>query len=320
MKLLFRILYTFVVCSCALYAYAADSYPTKPIRIIVPFGPGSASDLTARVFGKYLQDHWKQPAVIDNRAGANGIIGTDAIRTSPPDGYTVGFATNSTHAAAPYLFKQLPYKPLEDFEHIGLFGVAGSVALVTPSSPFKSISELVAYAKANPGKVLFGYADTSSQVPSELLKTRSGVEIDGVPYKTLANAMTDLIGGQIHFMFASYPASSGQVRGGKLIPIAVTESDRSNLYPKVPTVSETYPGFEVHGFVALVAPRGTPKDVVTKLNQAMRAALSDPLFREQLLNNGLTPRPMTSEEFKVFLSRESARWKDYIKAAKIEAQ
>jgi len=272
----------------ALASAVAEPYPSKPIRIIVPFGPGSASDLTARTFGKYLQDQWKQPVVVEDRPGANGVIGTEVLKNTTPDGYTLGFATSSTHAAASSLFKKLPYNPIDDFEHIGPFGVTGSVALVPAGSPFKSIPELVAYAKANPGKVFFGYADTSSQVPAELLKARAGLSIEGVQYRAIANAMTDLIGGQIQFMFANYVTSAGQIRGGKLVPIAVTESQRSPLWPEVPTVAETYPGYELHGFVALVAPRGTPTEVVLKVNRAMRNALADPVFKDKLVKMGMT--------------------------------
>ena len=299
---------------------AAEPYPVKAIRIIVPFGPGSASDLGARTFGKYLQDRWKQPVIVENRPGANGVIGTEVLKNSTADGYTLGFATNSTHAAARYLFKTLPYDPIEDFEHIGLFWVTGSVALVPSGSPFKSIPELVAYAKANPGKVFFGYADTTSQLPAELLKARAGLSIEGVQYKAIANAMSDLIGGQIQFMFANYAASAGQIRGHKLVPIAVTESQRSRLWPDVPTVAETYPGYELHGFVAMVAPRGTPREIVLKINQAIRDALADPAFKDQVMKLGVTPRPMTSEDYRTFLLAETARWKQYVETAKLEPQ
>ena len=320
MNAITRIAWTTVGLVLAVLCAAAEPYPSKPIRVIVPFGPGSASDTIARTFGKYLQDQWKQPLVVENRPGANGVIGTELLSNSTPDGYTLGFATNSTHAAAAHLFKALPYNPVEDFEHIGLFGVTGAVALVPTGSPFKSIPELAAYAKANPGKVFFGHADTSSQIPAELLKARASLPIEGVQYKGIANAMTDLIGGQIQFMFANYVTSSGQIRGGKLLPIAVTESERCPLWPEVPTVAETYPGYELHGFVALVAPRGTPREVVVKVNQALRNALANAAFKEHLMKLGVTPKSLTSEEYRAFLLKETTRWKEYIEAAKIQPQ
>jgi tripartite-type tricarboxylate transporter receptor subunit TctC len=298
----------------------AQPYPGKPIRIIVPFGPGSASDITARRFAQFLQDQWKQPVVVEDRPGANGVIGTETLKNAAPDGYTLGIATNSTHAAALYLFKKLPYSATEDFEHIGLFGVIGTVALVRAASPFKSIPELVAYAKANPGKMFFGYADTASQVSAELLKARAALPVEGVQYRGIADAMTDLIGGRIHFMFANYISSSGQIRGGKLLPIAVTESQRSALWPEVPTVAETYPDYELHAFVGLAAPRGTPKEIVLKLNEAMRSAMADPAFKDHLVTMGMRPKPLTPEDYHAFLTMEAARWKEYVKTANIEPQ
>ena len=315
-----RIARSMLVFVLAFGSAIAQPYPNKAIRIIVPFGPGGATDLISRAFGKHLQDHWKYPVVVENRPGANGLIGTEALKRATPDGYTLGMASNSTHAASPHLFKKLPYKPIDDFEHIGLFGVAGSVALVSAGSPFKSIPELVTYAKLNPGKVFFGYANTSSQIPAELLKVRADLPIESVQYKVMSQAMTDLIGGQIQFMFADYLTASGQIRSGRLIPIAVTESQRCALWPNVPTVAETYPGFELHGFVGLAAPHGTPKETLLKVNQAMRDALADPSFRNYLVEIGMTPKALTSEEYREFLLRETGRWKEYVTAAKIEPQ
>jgi tripartite-type tricarboxylate transporter receptor subunit TctC len=320
MNSLVRITWPILFFVLALGSAIAQPYPNKAIRIIVPFGPGGATDLISRAFGKYLQDHWNYPVVVENRPGANGLIGTEALKRANPDGYTLGMASNSTHAAAPHLFKRLSYKPIDDFEHIGLFGLAGSVALVSAGSPFKSIAEFVTYAKANPGKVFFGYANTSSQVPAELLKVRAALPIDSVQYKVMGQAMTDLIGGQIQFMFADYLTASGQIRSGRLIPIAVTESQRCALWPNVPTIAETYPGFELHGFVGLAAPHGTPKGTLLKVNQAMRDALADPSFRSFLVGIGMTPKTLTSEEYQAFLLGETDRWREYVKAAKIEPQ
>jgi tripartite-type tricarboxylate transporter receptor subunit TctC len=248
------------------------------------------------------------------------LIGTEALRTTAPDGYTLSIATNSTHAAALYLVKKQLYNQTEDFEHIGLFGLLGTVALVRAGSPYKTLAELVAYAKANPGQVFFGYADTSSQVAAELLKARAALPVEGVQYKGIGNALTDLMGGRIQFMFANYVTSSGQIRGGKVLPIAVTEAQRSPLWPAVPTVAETYPDYELHAFAGLVAPRGTPKEIVRKINEAMRRVLTDPAFKSQLIQLGMTPKPMTSDEYRTFLAKETAQWKEYVKTAKIEPQ
>lgn len=298
----------------------AQTYPSKAIKIIVPFGPGGSGDITTRVFAKFLEEQWKQPVVVENRTGANGVIGTEALKNSPPDGYTLAMATNSTHAAAPYLFKKLPYDPIKDFEHVGLFGVFGSVALVPAGSPFKSIPELVAYSRANPGKVFFGYFNTSSQVPGELLKATAEIPIESVPYKTITNAVPDLISGQIQFMFMDYVAASSHIASGKLIPIAITEGKRLERWPGVPAVAEFYPGYEVQAFLSLAAPAGVPKPIVAKINQAMRDAYASAAYKGQLESLGLRLQPMAPDEYRAFLLNETERWGRYIKAAKIEAQ
>ena len=298
----------------------AESYPSKSIRIIVPFGPGSGSDVIARLFAKYLQERWKQSVVVDNRPGASGLIGTEALKKSAPDGYTLGMATNSTHAAAPHLFKKLPYDPVKDFEHVGLFGTIAAVAVVPVTSLFKSLPELVAYAKANPDKVFFGYVDTSSQIPGELLKVTADIPIEGVSYKTVSNVLTDLIGGHIQFMFVNYVAASPHIAGGRVMPIAVTDLKRAALWPNVPTVAETYPGFEVRGFVALAAPRSTPKEIIAKLNRAMRDAQADPVFKAPLEKTGATLTQSTPEEYRAFLLKETERWRQWIRMAKIAPQ
>lgn len=301
-------------------ADAQDGYPAKPIRIIVPFGTGGSGDITARLFGKFLQDRWKQPVVVENRPGANGLIGTEAIRSAPADGYTLGIASGSTHAAAPYLFKNLAYDPLKDFAHLGLFGVLGSVAVVAPSSPFKSLPQLVAYAKANPGKVFFGYFNTSSQIPAEMLKVRAGIPIEGVAYKSIANAIPELINGQIQFMFIDYVAATSHIASGRFLPIAVSELTRAERWPDVPAVAEFYPDFEIMAFLALEAPAGTPKPIVDKINHAIRDALADKEISERLRGMGLRLTPYTSEQYRDFLVKELRNWAGYAKAARIEPQ
>jgi tripartite-type tricarboxylate transporter receptor subunit TctC len=254
----------------------AQGYPSQPIRLIVPFGPGSGSDIVARRLGMYLQQRWKQPVVVENRPGAQGMIGTEALRNTSPDGYTLGISTNSTHAAAQHLFKNLPYDPLRDFEHIALIGVGGSVALVPHDSPFKTIAELSAYAKAHPGKVFFGHADTISQIAGELLRAVAKLPIEGVPYRTSANIIVDLIGGQVQFAFFNYMTGAAQAAAGRLVPIAITESTRNPYWPGMPAVSETYPGYEVMFFVGISAPRGVPPEVAAKLHRAIQEVGTTP--------------------------------------------
>jgi tripartite-type tricarboxylate transporter receptor subunit TctC len=295
-------------------AIAAENYPNRAVRIIVPFGPGSGSDIVARRFAAFLQDYWKQPVVIDNRPGAQGVIGTDLLRTAPADGYTLGFSTNSTHAAAAYLYRKLPYEALRDFEHIALIGTGGSVAMVSRDSPFKSMAALVAHAKAHPGEVLYGHADTSSQVPAAMLRAR-GVPLDAVPYKTAGNIITDLIGGQIHIAFFNYMTGAAQAAGGRLVPIAITESRRNAAWPGVPIVAESYPGYEFSFFVGVSAPRGVPANVVSAIHDAIARAQDDRAIREQLEKTGLRFVRLRRGDYARFVAVEIERWRHYADAA-----
>jgi tripartite-type tricarboxylate transporter receptor subunit TctC len=310
----------FVWLSIAAGATGAQSYPSQPIRLIVPFGPGSGSDIVARRLGLYLQDRWKQPVVIDNRPGAQGMIGTQALKNAPADGYTLGISTNSTHAAAQYLFKRLPYDPLEDFEHIALIGVGGSVALVPPGSAFKTIPELAAYAKAHPGRVFFGHADTISQIPGELLRADARLPVEGVAYKTSASVIVDLIGGQLQFAFFNYMTGAAQAATGRLVPIAITESKRNARWPGVPSVSETYPGQEVTFFVGVSAPRGVPPEIVAELHRALQEAQDDPKFKGPLESVGLTFVRQQLGEYRSFIVKEAQRWREHVSLAGLVAQ
>jgi tripartite-type tricarboxylate transporter receptor subunit TctC len=309
-----------VALSITMVSAHAQTYPAKPIRLIVPFGPGSGSDIVARRLGLYLQEHWKQSVVIDNRPGAQGMIGTEALKNSAADGYTLDISTNSTHAAAPYLIKNLPYDPITDFEHLSLIGVGGSVALVSRHSPFRTLPELAAYAKAHPGETFFGHADTSSQLPGELLQTSANIRLVGVAYKASANVVTDLLGGQIHFAFFNYMTAAAQVTGGRLVPIAITESKRNPNWPGIPAVNETYPGYEVTFFVGISAPRGIAPEVAAKIHQAIQGSLKDPTVKEPLEKVGLTFVPQISGEYRRFIAKESERWRDMVKAAKLAPQ
>jgi tripartite-type tricarboxylate transporter receptor subunit TctC len=298
----------------------AQSYPSQPVRIIVPFGPGSGSDIVARKLGSYLQERWKQPVIIDNRPGAQGVIGTEALKNAPPDGYTIGISTNSTHAVAPYVVKKLPYDPIADFEHIALIGVGGSVLLAPSQSPFKTLAELAAYARAHPGKVFFGHADASSQIPGELLRVNAKLPIEAVAYKASGNVVTDLIGGYIQIAFFNYMTGAAQASNGRLIPIAITESKRNPHWPGVPTVSESYPGYEVNFFVGVSAPRSVAPEILAKIHHAIQDAQHHPKVKEPLENVGLTFVLQALGDYRTFVRKEGARWREHVKAAQIEAQ
>lgn len=298
----------------------AQAYPAQPIKIVVPFAPGGSSDIVGRFFGQYLQTAAKQAVIVDNKAGANGILGTQFVKAAAPDGYTLELTTNTTHAANASLYKKLPYDPLKDFEHIAPFGTSASVAMVTRESGIKSIAELVSYAKANPGKVFYGYYNSASQMSAELFRVKTGAPITGIGYKAIGNAVTDLIGGQLQVVFMEYLPAIPQVKGDKLLPLGVTASKRYKAWPTVPTIAESYPGYELSFHLGLAAPGGTPTDVVSKLHGWVAQALADPAFATKLDELGMEPLPMSRADYQKYSAREIARWAEYVKAAGVEPQ
>ena len=314
------LLWIVLVClSTAMAPAWSQNYPSHPVRIFVPFGPGSGSDIVARHLGRYLERRWKQAVIIENRPGAQGVIGTEALRTAAADGYTLGISTNSTHAAAPYLVKDLPYDPLADFEHVALIGVGGAIALVPKDSPFKTLSDLATHAKAHPGNVFFGHADTIAQIPGELLK-EAGLPVVGVPYKSSSIVIADLLGGRIQFAFFNAMTAAAQAPSGRLLPIAITESKRHPRWPTVPTVSETYPGFEVTFFIGISAPRGVPADIVATIHRAIQEAEQNPALKEPLESAGLTFVRLPAGGYRTYILKEAERWRGHVRAAGLTPQ
>jgi len=301
-------------------ALHAQPFPSKPIRIVVSFGPGGSADLTARAFGQFVEQQTKQSVVIDNKPGANGIIGTELVKTSPPDGYTLQLITNTTHAANLSLYKKVPYDPVKDFEYIGLFGTFGSVATVVPGTGINSVADLVSYSKANPGKVFYGYYNSASQMAAELFRARTGALLTGVPYKAIGNALTDLMGKSIQVVFLEYPPAAAQIEGGKLIGLVVTGATRHKPWPNIPAMAETYPGFEMSAYLGLAAPAGTPPEVLDTLNGLVTKALQDPGMRAQFEKLGMALKPMSRPEFKAFAATEVTRWRDFVKTAGIQPE
>lgn len=309
----------------ALYAPAARAqaadFPSKAIKIIVPFAPGGSGDITARLVGKYIEDKTGQPFVVENKAGANGIVGVLAVKASPADGYTLMLATTSTNAANIHMFKNPGYDPEKDLSVVGVIGSSGAFLVVPADSPFKSVAELLAHAKANPGKLNFGYFNASSQVPAEVLGKLAGVEWQGVAYKAIGNAWTDLYAGSINFMFVDLTAGRGQVVAGKARPLALTLAERSPLYPDLPTLAESFPGFSSTGFLAIAVPKATPLPIQEKLNALINEAISNPAIRDRLVNEfALTAKPLTLTQCAAQDREERAKWADYVKIAKIEPQ
>ena len=301
-------------------AAQAQAYPSKPIRIIVPFGPGGSGDIMARTFAQYLESQTKQSVVVENKPGANGIIGTELAKNATPDGYTLMLATNSTHAANVSLYKKLPYDPLKDFENFTPFGTLGSVAVVPPGSPLNSIAAVVNFAKANPGKAFYGHYNSASLMAAELFRVRTGAPLTGVSYKTIGNAITDLIGGQIQVLFLEYASGSSHIDGGKLTALGVTGPVRHKAWPNVPAIAESYPGFELTAYLGLAAPARLPNDIAETINRWVLDAQADATIRARLDQLGMTPRALSRDEARRFVQQEIERWVGYVKAAGIEPQ
>lgn len=301
-------------------ASAQQSYPSQPIRIVVPFAPGGSSDIVARFFGQYLGKESGQPVIIDNKAGANGIIGTQFVKAASADGYTLELSTNTTHAANASLYKKLPYDPLKDFEHIAPFGTSASVAMVTKQSGIRTIADLTKYAKANPDKVFFGYYNSASQMAGELFRVKAGAPIQGVSYKAIGNAIADLMGGQIQVIFMEYLPAIPHVKNRDLVPLGVTAAKRYKFWPDVPAIAETYPGYELGFHLGLAAPAGTPPEVLTKLHGWVEQALADRKIAERLEELGMEPLLMTRQEYQKYSFEQLQRWSDYVKGSGVEPQ
>ena len=298
-----------------------DAFPTKTIRIIVPFAPGGSGDITARLVGKYIEDKTGQPLVVENKPGANGIVGALAVKTAPPDGYTLMLATTSTNAANIHMYKSPGYDPERDFQVVGIIGSSGTFLVVPADSPYKTLADLLTDAKAKPGKLNFGYFNASSQVPAEVLGEKAGVKWQGVGYKAIGNAWNDLYAGAINFMFVDLTAARGQVVSNKARPLAISLPERSPLYPDVPALAETYPGFVTSGFLAIAVPKATPWPVQERLNTLINEALVSPEIKERLANEfALRSRPLTLEQCAAQDREERAKWGEYVKIAKIEPQ
>ena len=298
----------------------AQNYPSQPIKLIIPFAPGGSSDIVGRAFGQYLAEASKQTVIAENKAGANGIIGTQFVKLAPPDGFTLEITPNTTHAANVSMYKKLPYDALKDFEHIGMFGTSASVAVVPKDSKIKSIADLVSYTKANPGKVFYGYYNSASQMTAALFSVRTGAPMTGVPYKAIGNATTDLLGGQIQVIFMEYLPALPQIKGGNVIALGVTTAKRYKAWPNVPTIAESYPGYDIGFHLGMAAPAGTPPAIVNRLHGWMSQALTDPVFKQRLEDLGMEAVSMSRDDYLNYSAREITRWAEHVKAAGVEPQ
>ncbi|MCD2514504.1 Bug family tripartite tricarboxylate transporter substrate binding protein [Comamonas endophytica] len=298
-------------------AQEGTAYPSKSVRLIVPFPPGGGTDAIARALADRMAVDLKQSFVIENKPGAGGILGADATARSPADGYTLFVGTNSSLVTNKFLYSKLPYDP-DGFELIGLVGITPLVVVINPSVPARNIPELVAYAKANPGKLSYASfgAGTTSHLAAELFKQRAGIDMLHVPYKGAAEALPAIIGGQVSVYFDTIVSSIPHVKSGKLLALGVTSAKRSQTLPNVPSVAEQgYPGYEMFPWYGLVAPKGTPKDVMEKLRASLARALADPKLIERLGPTGAEVTPMTAAEFHEFVRVDTGKTEKVVKAA-----
>ena len=300
----------------------AQAYPNKPIKAIVPFAAGSATDQIGRAFTQKMSEVLGQPIIIENRAGVNGMLGADALAKSTPDGYTIMVGTNSTNAALKSLMKKLPYDQDTAFAPIGYIGSVPLIVAVNNDVPVKNLRELVAAAKAKPNQLTFASASTSQRVSTEMLQSMAGIEMTHVPYKSGPAAMTDLIGGQVNLFTADFAVTLPQVKAGKIRGLAVTSMQRSKAIPELPTVNEALglKDYELIAYFALFAPAGTPPDVITRLNRALNTAVADKDIIERFSAIGFETAPGTPEALAQRNRLETAKWAKAIRDAKIEAE
>ena len=303
--------------SASLLAQTAP-YPTKQIRIIVPFPPGGIADTFGRVIAQKLAESWAQPVVVENRAGAGGNIGADVVAKSPADGYSLVMGSIGTHAVNPALFANMPYDPIKDFSPIALVMEAEGLLIVNPASNIKTVRELIERARAEPGVLTYasGGRGTTGHLAGELFNASAKVQLVHVPYKGNVPAITDLLGGQTVLSFATMPTALPYVRNGRLKALAVIGANRSPTLPEVPTLTESgLPGFEVNNWIGLFAPAGVPPEIVAKLNTAVMAILRAPEIEKRIDSEGARVTPNTPAQFAVFVQNETVKWAKVLRDA-----
>ena len=299
----------------------AQTWPEKAVTFVVPFASGSATDQLARAVGQALSAETKQPVVVDDKPGASGFIAAQQVAKAAPDGYTVLITTNTTHAANEHLFKKLPYDPVKDFVPVTALGKGGQIMVVNPNLPVKSVSEFIALAKKEPGKLSFGSGSSSSRIAGELFQQMTGIQLLHVPYKSNPLAITDLLGGQISMMITDNATGLPQVRSGKLRALGMSSLKRSPLAPEVPTIDEAgVKGYEMSYWFAAYVPAKTPPAVVQRLHDLLVKAVRSPAAAGFFETTGSDVFTTTPDELARFQTAESTKWGRIIKAAGIEAE
>ncbi len=322
MHRILRTLAALALSACAALAQA-QSYPAKPVRIVVPYPAGGTTDIIARIAAAQLAERLKQPFVVENRAGASGAIGAVAVAQSAPDGYTLVMGTASSHGINSALQKNLPYDAVKDFAPVTVVASTPNIVVVHPSVPARTLGELLALARAQPGKINFGSTSPggSPHMSAELLKMMAGVDMTHVPYKGAAPMLTDLIGGQIQVGFDNLPSTIGFVRSGKVRALAVTTPQRWPGAPDIPTVAESgVPGYEVSGWFGLLAPAGTPKAVLDTLQSAVAQAVQQPEVARQLRDLGAEPVANRPEAFARDIAADVEKWRKVVQATGVRLE
>ena len=320
MRLSFLVLCAVAMQLVALTSALAQTYPSRAVRLIVPFPAGSATDHVARVVGSHLQESLGQPFVVENRPGAQGIIAAEGVAKSAPDGYTLLVTTNTAVAANVSLFKKLPYDPVRDFAPVARIGTTPLVLMVKSDLPAKNVPEFLAYVKARPGKLSAGYGSSSSQVCIAMLRSMAQIDVVSVPYKGIPLAVTDVLAGNLAFTFVDLGNALAQAKGGNLRALAVTSDKRTPLAPDWPALAETLPGYEITAWFAIMAPAGTPNEVVQKLHEATVKGVVRPDVQAKLGTIGIAPAPMNPNELSRFIKVEIANWAKLVKEAGIEPE
>lgn len=302
---------------------AAQDFPARPVRMVVPFAAGGVSDIIGRVLAVRLQDHFGQPVVVDNRGGAGGSIGSDLVARAQPDGYTILLGSNGTHAIVPYLYKRLPYDPVKDFTPIGMVAITPTVLAVNPDLPARSVKELLALARTRPGQLAFGSSGvgSTSHLAGEMLGALGGVTLNHVPYKSASAAYPDVFGGRVPLIFDSVLSMTAYLKAGKLRALAVTTPRRVSTLPEVPTMAEAgLPGYAVTLWIATFGPAGMPPPITARHVKAQQAALASPEVREQLGAQGAELSPGTPAELAAAVAADLKRMGELVRVARIEPQ
>jgi tripartite-type tricarboxylate transporter receptor subunit TctC len=298
----------------------AQNYPTRPVKLIVPFPAGSATDQVARVVGAELQQTLGQPFVVENKAGAQGAIAAAEVAKAAPDGYTLMLTTNTPQAANVSLFRKLSYDPVRDFTPITRYGTTSFMLMVRPDFPAKNLKEFIAHARSQPGKLSGGYGSAGSQVSVAMLKALGKLDIVEVPYKGIPQTITDTMGGSLQLTFVDMANALAQQRGGKLRGLGVTNARRSSLAPDMPAIAEELPGYEIIAWFALVAPAKLPDAIVQRLHDANSKALAKPEVKERFATLGTDVAPMGPAELAKFIQAEVANWSKLVKLANIQPE